>query len=79
MTNELQNRNRLTDIENRLVVAEGDGEGGLWTNTGSYCMAQGTIFNTLQYVTEKKMKNKVYICIITESLCCTVEINNIVY
>ena len=26
----LQNRNRLTDIENRLVVAKGEGEGEGW-------------------------------------------------
>ena len=28
-----QNRNRLTDIENRLVVAKGDGEGVGWTES----------------------------------------------
>ena len=57
----LQNRNRLTDIENRLVVAKGEGGGGgmdwefgvsrcklvymEWINNRSYCIAQGTIFN----------------------------------
>ena len=30
----LQNRNRLTDTENRLVVAEGEGEGVEWTKFG---------------------------------------------
>ena len=58
----LQNRNRLTDIENRLVVAKGGGgmewEFGVsrcklvyieWINNNkrSYCVAQGTIFNIL--------------------------------
>ena len=58
----LQNRNRLTDIENRLVVAKGGGgmewEFGIsrcklvyieWINNNkrSYCVAQGTIFNIL--------------------------------
>ena len=58
----MRNRNRLTDIENRRVVAkEGVGEekiGSLelvdanyyiqngWT-TRSYCIAQGTIINNL--------------------------------
>lgn len=28
---QLQNRNRLTDKENRLVVAKGEGEGEGWT------------------------------------------------
>ena len=31
--NYLQNRNRLTEIENRLVVAEGEGEGVGWTGS----------------------------------------------
>ena len=31
-TNEpIQNRNRLTDIENRLGVAKGEGDGAGWT------------------------------------------------
>ena len=29
----LQNRNRLTDIEKRLIVAKGEGEGVEWTGT----------------------------------------------
>ena len=29
----LQNRNKLTDIENRLVVAKGEGEGEGWTGS----------------------------------------------
>ena len=58
--NYLQNRNRLTDIENRLVVAKGErgGSGMDWefgVSKGkllhlkwimkSYCTAQGTIPN----------------------------------
>ena len=59
--NYVQNRSRLTDIENRLVVAKGAGTGtgwgsGVskrkifyvgWINNKSYCRAQGTIFNIL--------------------------------
>ena len=56
-------QNRITDVENRLVVAKGEGfEGGMeWEagvsrckllyiegiNTRSYYIAQGTIFNIL--------------------------------
>ena len=59
----LWNRKRLTDIENRFVVAKGEGGRGVidwefriskckllyigWINNRSYCVAQGTIFNTL--------------------------------
>ena len=59
----LLKRNRLTEIENRLVVAKGEvGGGGMdwefgisrckllyieWITTYSYCIAQGTIFNIL--------------------------------
>ena len=59
----LQNRNRLTDLENTLVVAKGEGEGWIgslgladandyyiengWT-TRFYCRAQETIFNILR-------------------------------
>ena len=57
-----QNRNGLTDIENRLVVAKVGWWGGMewefgisrcklvcieWISTTSYCIAQGTIFNIL--------------------------------
>ena len=58
----LQNKNRLIDIENRLVVAKGEQGGGRmdwefgisrckllyieWIAI-SYCIAQGTIFNIL--------------------------------
>ena len=59
----LQNRNRLTEIENRFVVAKGEGGGegmdwefGMsrcklvyreWINNKVLCRAQGTIFNIL--------------------------------
>ena len=57
----LQYRNGLTDPENRVVVAKGEGSGGKmdqefgisrckllyigWINNRSYSIAQGTIFN----------------------------------
>ena len=46
-------RNRIMDIENRPVVAKGEGGWGKlsyieWINSKvSYCIAQGTIFNIL--------------------------------
>jgi len=59
----LSNRNRLTDIENRLVVAKGEGEGSEldgefgvgrckslhleWITMQSHCTAHGTISNLL--------------------------------
>ena len=44
-----------------------------WT-TRPYCTAQGTIFTTLWINHNGKEYKNVYICI-TESLCCTAEIN----
>ena len=80
-------RNRITDVENKLVVAKGEGVGGgmeweagvsrrkllyiEWINNRSYCIAQGTA------IVEKsiyKIRECICICI-TESLCCTAEIN----
>ena len=63
-TNEPINKtNRITDMENRLVVAKGEGEGVGWTGSlglvdtnyyiengeamTSYCIAQGTLSNLL--------------------------------
>ena len=59
----LRNRNRITDIENRPVVAKGEGVGGgmewevgvsrhkllyiEWINNKVYCIAQRSIFNIL--------------------------------
>ena len=69
----LQNRNRLSDIENWLAVAKRVGREGLgvwisickllyigWINTKvPLCIAQGTIFNILwQAIMEKKIKKK---------------------
>ena len=49
-----------------------------WTNTRSYCTAQGTIVNilweTISYFQMENMKKNVYVYI-TESLCCTAVIN----
>ena len=46
-----------------------------WINNKAYCIAQGAIFNILcQTIMEKNMKKN--ICL-TESLCCTEEINTI--
>ena len=78
------------DIENRLIVAKGEGGGGgmdwefgisrhkllyiKWINkvllysTGNYIQYPGINHNGKEY------KKNIYICI-TESLCCTVEIN----
>ena len=71
----LWSRNRLTDIENRLVVAKGEGRGGKdwefgvskckllnigWIHKRSYCIAQGTIFNIpWSSIMEKKIKKNV--------------------
>jgi len=41
----LQNRNRLTDIENRLVVANGKGLGKIWI--GSLGQHRQTIINRM--------------------------------
>ena len=41
----LQNRNRLIDLENRVKVAEGEGEGMGWT--GSSGLLDGTITFTM--------------------------------
>ena len=86
-------QNRLTDIQNRLVVAKGEGAGGGkdwefgisrcklayigWINkvllysTGNYIQYPGINHN------EKNIK-RIYMCI-TESLCCTAEINTTLY
>ena len=87
-------QSRLTDIENRLVVAKGEGGGGRmewefgisrckllytewidnkvpWYSTGNYIQYPVINHNGKEY--EKK---NVYLCI-TESLCCTAEINKI--
>ena len=74
----LQNRNRLTDIENRFVIAEGNGRVGegwigslgladanyyIWNGykTGSYCTAQGTIFNVLLQIIMENTSESIYI------------------
>ena len=78
------NRNRLTNLENRLVVAKGkemecDIGVSRWKllyiekiNKVLLYIAQGTIFN--DKIMEKNIKKNVYICKI-ESPCCTAEIN----
>ena len=90
----LWNRNRLTDIENRLVVAKGKGGGGgvEWEFGVSRCKLLYTewinnkvlLYSTGNYIRypminhngkEYKKKECKYI---TESLCCTAVINNIV-
>ena len=58
----LSMKQKQTHRQNRLVVAKGEGGGGMdwelgisrckllytgWINTRSYCIAQGTIFNIL--------------------------------
>ena len=87
----LQNRNRLTDIENRVVVTkgEGGGKGMEWEFGVSKCQLLYTeqiskkillyTGNYIQYPMinhngKEYEKECIYICI-TESLCCTVEIN----
>ena len=85
----LRNRNRLTDIENRLVFAKGGCRGGMdWEFVISRCKLlyiewinnKVLLYSTENYIqypvinrngTEYK-KEYIYI---TESLCCTAEIN----
>ena len=70
----LWNKNRLTDMENRLVVAKGvwggrgmNWERGVsrcqllhikWINNRSYCRAQGTTFNILWQTIPEKYFSK---------------------
>ena len=90
----LWNRNRLTDIENRLVIAKGEGvgEGMEWEVRVSRCkllymewinnkVLLYSTGNCIQYPVinhngKEYKKECVYICI-TESLCCTAEINTL--
>ena len=76
----LQNRNRLTDMENRLVFANGEeGENGITGKLGlvevmplewrSYCTAQGTVSNLLgQEMMGNDMRKIMYIYIYDRKL-----------
>ena len=76
----LLTKHRLTDIENKLMVTKGERRGrnklGVWDQqihttmyktdktTRSYCIAQGTIFNTLiTYNGKESEKEYIYICV----------------
>ena len=88
----LLNRNRLTDIEYRLVVAKGEGgRGGLdwefetsrWTLLHRKWISRKVIlYSTGKYIQypvinhNGKEYEKEYICI-TESLCCRAEIKTL--
>ena len=87
----LQNKNRHRDIENRFVVNKGEesgremnGEFGIsrckllyteWIT--NKVLLYNSIGNYVQYpVINHSQKEDIYICI-TESLCCTAEINTL--
>ena len=86
----LWNRNRLTDIENRLVVAKGErDEGGIDWEFGisrykllyiEWINNKVLLYSTENYIQypvinhNRKEYEKEYICI-TDSLCCAAEIN----
>ena len=86
----LQNKNKLSDIEKRLVVAKGQGgqrrEGmGIWyyqsqaiiyrmTKQQSPTVQHRGLYSTSRDKPQWKKYEKEYIYI-TESLCCTEEIN----
>ena len=79
----LWNRNSLTDIENKVVIAKGQGMGeglefGISRYKLIYRMNNFLLYSTGNYIQcpvimKMNMKKNVYI---TESLCCTVAINN---
>ena len=88
--NFLQNRNRLTDTENKLMVTKGERVGrdklGVWDqqiqNTTYKINNKVLLYSTGNYIQylvinhngKEYLKKNVYIAI-TESLCCTAEIS----
>ena len=89
----LWNRNRITDIENRLVVAKGEGVGGgkKWEVGVSRCkllyikwINKVLLYSTENYIQYPMInhdgifKKNLYVCI-TESLCCIAKINTTLY
>ena len=90
----LRNRNRLRDIDNRLVVTKGEGVGrGMeqevgvsrckllyieWINNKVllYSIGDYIQYPVINHSGKEYEKECTYICVcVTESLCCTVEIN----
>ena len=85
----LQKRNKLTDIEKRLVVAKGKGEGVGWTRClglvdanyclrngqamRSCCIAQRTISNHLWWKNMKDNLRKINVCVCV-CVCVTVSL-----
>ena len=72
----MQNRNRLTDFENKLMVTKGDrcrgqmdwGLGlayahrGIWNDwaMGTYCLAQGTLYSVIIYLGKESESEWMY-------------------
>ena len=88
----ISTKQKQTDIENRCVVVKEEGRGGgmdwefgisrcklLYTGYINNKVLQYSTGNYIQYpVINHNGKEYIYIICITESLCCTAEINNIV-
>jgi len=88
----LSTEKKLMDLENRLVVARGEGEGVGWIGSlglmdanycfwngltmRSCCVALRTLSRYLQWSMTMEKKVCIYVCV-TVSLCCTVGEKNL--